>query len=63
MITETQSAGDTKLTAQQPAKVPAAPAKADVQHQEPQAGGSYTRNLETGALMKVERAPTKPQQE
>ena len=63
MTTETQPPTDAKLAVQQPAKVPAAPAKADVQHQEPQAGGSYTRNPETGALMKVEPAPAKTQQE
>lgn len=48
---------------QHPAEVPP-PAPAAVQHDEPKEGGSYTRDLNTGALVKAEPAPAdQPEQE
>jgi len=36
---------------------------AEVLHQEPSTGGSYTRNPETGDLVRADQAPATPAQE
>lgn len=61
MSAVTQSGGtDVKSVPQVVAK---APAPVVVKHQEPQQGGSFTRNLSTGELVKSENAGRKPNQE
>ena len=65
-VTNQPATSDSKPVAQQPAPPDlkaSKPAAAPVVHQEPQTGGSFTRNLSTGELVKAERAVRQPDQE
>ncbi|MCC2962183.1 hypothetical protein LK540_17285 [Massilia sp. IC2-278] len=52
--TAAASSSAVQTSAQQPA---------EVLHQEPSTGGSYTRNPETGDLVRADQAPASPVQE
>ncbi|MGK5080472.1 hypothetical protein [Janthinobacterium sp. HLX7-2] len=52
---------DAKTLTQAAAPVPAVPAP--IRHADPKTGGSYTRNLVTGALVKNAAPAAQPKQE
>ena len=63
MKTPTETAASDTAAASSIAVQTSAQQPVDVLHQEPSTGGSYTRNPETGELVRAAQAPANPVQE